>query len=236
MTRRFNVTTRCALLAGTTALLAACASAPTRFFTLDPVAPAQAVAGAYSGPPVKLVAVNIPPQLDREELVSETAPGEVKVHDLEHWEAPLGLTARQTLIEDLAARLPAGRVLGPATPAGAEAAILSVDVVSFNVGPQGAQMQVAWTLTLPAAAEDPAPAVFRAPLMQLQAPVSGAHGGATAAAFSALLGQVSDQIASALPAQIQAQAEAQAMARAQRAMHATRTRTTTMTHTTPRQP
>ena len=216
-------------------VLAACASAPTRFFTLDAVPPgAASPAAAYAGPPVKLLAVHIPPALDRDELVSETGAGEMRVHDLEHWEAPLGLTARQALIQDLAARLPSGAVLGPSEPGGDGVATLSADVVSFQAGPQGATMQAAWTLTLPAATGAPEPLVYRAPLALLTAPAAGEGGQATATAFSALLGRLSDDIAAELPAQAermrmeQAQAQAQAAARAA----AIRVRTTTRTTST----
>ncbi len=206
------------------ALLAACASAPTRFFTLDPVAPAQASTAAYPGPPVKVLAVNIPPALDREELVSETAPGEVKVHDLEHWEAPLGLTARQVLVQDLAGRLPAGAVLGPTSPGGDGVATLSVDIVSFQAGPQGAQMQASWNVALPGFA---GPQVVRSPLMTLQGAGVSPDGAGTAQAFSALLGQVSDQIAATLPAEMQALLTA-------RALTTPRVQTTTQTTQTTR--
>ena len=187
------------------ATLASCASAPTRFFTLDAVAPSQPAGAAYAGPPVKVLAVNIPPALDREELVSETAPGEVKVHDLEHWEAPLGLTARQVLIQDLAGRLPAGSVLGPASPSGDGVATLSVDIVSFHAGPDGARMQAAWSASLPSVG---GPHVLRAPLTLLQTAGMADGGAGTAQAFSALLGQLSDQIAATLPVQMQAVAVA----------------------------
>ena len=200
---RSQATAPVGLLLGLGAVLASCASAPTRFFTLDAVPAVQSPNAAYSGPPVKLIAVNIPPALDREELVSETAPGEVRVHDLEHWEAPLGLTARQVLIEDLAGRLPAGRVLGPASPGGDGVATLSVDIVSFRAGPGGAQMQVSWSASLASAA---GPQVFRAPLTSLQSAGGSDVGAGTAQAFSNLLGQLSDQIATALPIQMQAMA------------------------------
>ena len=197
------------LLLASGAALTACASAPTRFFTLDPVVPAQPLASVYPGPPVKVVAVNIPPNLDREELVSETAPGQVKVNDFERWEAPLGLTARQVLVQDLASRLPAGTVLGPASPGGDGVAAISVDIVSFRAGPEAAQMQASWSVSLPGAV---GPQVFRSRLATLQAPGVPGDGAAMAQAFSALLGQVSDQIAGGLPAQMQALTTARALA------------------------
>ena len=219
----------CGVLLAGAAVLAACASAPTRFFTLDPVAPAALPAVAYAGPPVKLTAVHIPPALDREELVSETGGGEVRVHDFEHWEAPLGLTARQALVQDLAARLPAGSVLGPSEPGGDGAAILSADIVSFQSGPQGATMQVAWSVTLPGAAGPS----YSAPLSELRTMAVAADGSGTAQAFSALLGQLSDQIAATLPQQVQRLAaermQAEAAARAAAAPARTTVRTTSTT-------
>ena len=197
MTRRFNATAAFAVLGGMTALLTACASAPTRFFTLDPVVPIAASApagGNYPGPPLKIVAVNIPPSLDRTELVEESSPGEMKVNDFEHWEAPLGLVARQALTQDLVSRLPAGGILGPNTPGGLNVGTLSVDIVSFQATTAGATMQVTWSISLPAQAGLSGPIVWRAPLEQLQAQTSGTGGAATAGAFSALLGQLADRI------------------------------------------
>ena len=218
---RSRATAMLGLLLASSALLGGCASAPTRFFTLDAVAPVQPSAAAYPGPPLKVLAVNIPPALDRDELVSETAPGEVKVHDLEHWEAPLGLSARQVLIQDLAGRLPAGDVLGPASPAGDGVVALGVDIVSFRAGPEGAQMQASWNASLPGAA---GPQVFRAPLIVLRSGGSDSGAG-TAQAFSALLGQLSDQIAATLPVHMQAIAARAA------ALAPVRTQTTTRTTT-----
>ena len=220
------------LVAAGAGVLAACGhSAPTRFFTLDPVAPAAPPASAYAGPPLKLTAVDIPPALDREELVSELSGGEVRVHDFEHWEAPLGQVARQAMILDLAARLPAGAVLGPSAPGGAGVATLSADIVSFQAGPGGATLQAGWSLTLPGLPDAPTPRVWRAPLAELQAPAAGGDGAATAEAFSALLAKLSDQIAAALPAQVaRLQAEQfQAAAGARAAAVASRPRTTTLT-------
>ena len=222
-------------LVGGCALLAACASTPTRFFTLDPVAPVQPVASGYGGPALKVLAVHIPPELDRAELVEENPIGEIKVHDFEHWSAPLGLTARQVLIQDLAGRLPAGMVLGPDAPAGANVTTVSVDVVAFHAGPSGSTMQAGWNAALPTAGAG-APMLLRSPLQQLQGPVASGGGSGTAEAFSALLGQLSDQIAATLPARVEQamarQAEQAAEARAQTEAAAVRNTTQTRTTTT----
>ena len=232
-----------ALALAATALLVGCASPPTRFFTLDPVAPAQPLASGYAGPPLKVLAVHIPPVLDREELVQEGPAGEIKVHDFEHWSAPLGLTARQVLVQDLAARLAAGEVLGPDSPGGPQVATLSVDVVAFSAGPAGASLQASWSATLPARpGSTAAPVMIRSPLQQLQGPPTTTDGAGAAQAFSALLGQLADQIAATAPARMQA-AMAEAAARdeaareaaaraAAQAAAAPRGQTTTRTRTT----
>ena len=219
-----------ALIFGGGVVLTACGhSSPTQFFTLDAVPPAAAARAAYAGPPVKVLAVHIPPTLDREELVSESPAGVMQVHDFERWEAPLGLTARQTVIEDLVGRLPAGAVLGPSAP-GEGAATLTADVVAFQADNGGATLQAAWSVTLPGAA---APMTWRAPMAIFQGPSGGDGGAATVHAFSLLLGQLSDEIAADLPtalAELQTErvrAEAAARAAAQPSRVTTRTKSTT---------
>ena len=224
------------------ALLAACASTPTRFFTLDPTPAAGPVASGYAGPAVKVLSVSIPPALDREELVEETAPGEIKVHDFEHWAAPLGQTCRQILTQDLATRMPAGAVLGPATPGGARVATLSVDIVAFHANPQGSTLQAAWSAALPGAPGAAAtPIVLHSALETLQGPAASVEGAGTAQALSALMGQLADQIASDLPERVQEamardrvrQAVMQAETPAARAHVVTRTTTKTTQRTAP---
>jgi uncharacterized lipoprotein YmbA len=190
-------------LAGAVVLVACGTSPPTRFFTLDATPPSAPSASAYAGPPLRVAAVDIPPALDRVELVSEIGPGEMKVHDFERWEAPLGLTARQVLTQDLAARLPPGQVLGPGGAAPG-VVTLSVEVLSFQASDGQATMQASWTLRMPPAppgphgAAPPPPTLIRSALVQLSAPAPGVAGASTAAGFSALLAQLADRIAAGL--------------------------------------
>jgi uncharacterized lipoprotein YmbA len=184
-----------------TGFLTACGhSPPTRFFTLDPVPPAGRGRAVYAGPRLKVIAVRLPPALDRTELISEPAPGQMEVHDFEHWAAPLGLMARQTLTLDLAERLPAGTVTGPDAPAGGGVAMLAAEILAFQTGPQGTSLQVTWSVILPSGAFRAERTVWRAPIVQLQAPAIVANGRDTARTLSLLLGQLADQIASELPA------------------------------------
>ena len=116
-------------------LVAACGHSPeTQFLTLDPTPGTPIVTASYRGPPVRIPSLQIPPALDRVEFARQTGPGEMKVDDFTHWSAPLGMLARNTLILDLAQRLPSGAVSPPdaaAQPGGLRG---TVSILSFGVG------------------------------------------------------------------------------------------------------
>jgi uncharacterized lipoprotein YmbA len=180
--------------------LAACGhSAQTRFFTLDPIAPAQPIAATSVGPSIRLRRVTIPPALDRVELTREISPGEVKVSDFEHWAAPLGQTAVQVLAEDLAARLPAGALIPPAAPLPTGGVDIDVDILAFNVADGQAVMQVSWSEIArpspPPKGGQPPPPRSTTQLVDLTAPVDASGGLAEAQGLSRLLGQLADRIA-----------------------------------------
>jgi uncharacterized lipoprotein YmbA len=180
--------------------LAACGhSDQTRFFTLDPIAPAQPIAATSVEPPIRLRRVTIPPALDRVELTREISPGEVKVSDVEHWAAPLGQTAVQVLAEDLAARLPAGALIPPPAPLPPGGLDVDVDILAFNVAGGQAVMQASWSeIARPSAATNGSPAMPQSStrLVELTAPVDASGGLAEAQGLSRLLGQLADRIAS----------------------------------------
>jgi uncharacterized lipoprotein YmbA len=171
-----------------TAMLAACQSAPTRLFMVEPIAP-MSVPGAYKGPAVRVDAVQIPAALDRIEIVSEVAPGEFKVNDLDQWISPLGQGARQALTADLAARLPQGRVIFPHLEKRPGTISISVDVLAFNADRRGAKLQVSWLGISDGAQSRP-----YGGQMVLQTTVSGEGPASTATALSALLAQLADRI------------------------------------------
>ena len=138
-------------------LLAACGHSPeTQFLALDPV-PGAPAAAAWRGPPVRIPSVAVPPALDRVEFTRQTAPGEMKVDDLVHWSAPLGMLARNTLILDLAQRLPAGAVAPPDPPAQPGGPRVTVSLLLFGVTDGVAAMEAAYEL----AGDDAAAATAR---------------------------------------------------------------------------
>jgi hypothetical protein len=186
------------------AVLPGCGTtAPTRYFTLEAVAPVAtrgdpaARGTAYRGPPLQVRVVRIPPALDRPELVRELAPDQVEIREFEHWAAPLGKLARQALTENLAARLPPDRLVFPGASTPAPGADLTVDVLSFKVANGMAAMVLTWTVRPSSVAADAAALPHpRAPvgaLLRLQTP-AGDDAAARARAWSDLLAQLSDRV------------------------------------------
>jgi uncharacterized lipoprotein YmbA len=152
------------------------------------VAPASTTA-SYAGPAIRVDAVHVPPALDRIEVVSDIAPGELKVSDLDHWSAPLAQVAKQALSADMVARLPPGRVIFPhlAKPEGALG--INVDILDFKVDTKGAYLEASWVIT--AKNPDTTP---REGTGRFRSGGSGADARATANALSALLAQLADRI------------------------------------------
>jgi uncharacterized lipoprotein YmbA len=174
------------------ALLSACRSAPTRLYTLYPVA-SNSVRETYTGPPVRVDAVHFPPALDRIEIVRDVAPGEMAVNDLEHWSAPLGQTARQALAADLVSRLPPGKSIFPhlAKPDGALG--LNVDVLEFKTDAGGFSLQVSWVVHRAGQAS-----ATGGGTATLRTTVSGDGSAATVQALSILLGELANRIVTSL--------------------------------------
>lgn len=108
---------RILIATGLSALLAACASAPTRFHTLDPVAPADPVAQRLPPAPVRVDSVVVPPELDRPQIVRRAGPGRLDLADDDRWAGPLDELARGALASDLALRLAAGATVRQDDPA-----------------------------------------------------------------------------------------------------------------------
>ena len=97
------------------------------FYSLDRIAPAAAVANVR-GLPIGIDGVELPPGLDRREIVVRKADHQLDIRGNEQWSASLQPLVLHTLAFDLAARLPEGMVIlpGEAKPSGA---MRSIDVV-----------------------------------------------------------------------------------------------------------
>jgi uncharacterized lipoprotein YmbA len=108
----------------------------SRFYSLDRIAPAAPVAAVH-GLPVGIDGVELPPGLDRREIVVRKADHQLDVRSNEQWSATLQPLVLHTLAFDLAARLPEGMLIlpGEAKPPGA---MRSIDVVleELAAGPE----------------------------------------------------------------------------------------------------
>lgn len=175
---------------------AGCGSSPkTHFFTLDPVNAAQSSA-RMTGAPVQVVAVHIPAVLDRQQMVRRAGGGALDVSDQNRWSAPLGEMVRRVLTQDLAARLPAGKVIYPQQPAPRNTERIVLDILRFSGDGSGeVTFEASWTL-LPSGSDTP----LAAHHVRFTQNAGGAGYPGQARAMSAILGQLADHIAAALPA------------------------------------
>jgi uncharacterized lipoprotein YmbA len=171
-------TVRLVLAALPVMLLLACQSAPTRTYTL--YATPGSASKEYGGPALRVDSVHMPATIDRIEIMLDVAPGELKISDFDHWSAPLGEMARQTLSQDLILRMPPGKVIFPHLLKPSGALGITVDILNWTILPQAAD------------------AASRGGSVSLSTPNS--NGGAldTVRALSTLLGQLADRIVAGL--------------------------------------
>jgi uncharacterized lipoprotein YmbA len=182
------------LLLAAAGALTACAGAQTRFYTLRPGA-TPAAPLVYAGPAFRLDAVHIPPSLDRAELVRDGEGDRVVVSDNDHWAGPLGELLRRVLTQDLAARLPTGKVIFPDAPKPPGSSGLVVDVLSLSARGGTVTMQASWTL-LPGTARTASgspPPLHQRSIQLTTSSLGGVKGNADE--LSALADQLSDAIA-----------------------------------------
>jgi uncharacterized lipoprotein YmbA len=112
-------------------LLAGCGflskSAPPKLYSLDRIPPATAAAASVRGLPIGIDGIELPPGLDRREVVVRQPDHRLEVRGGEQWSDSLKALVLHTLAFDLAARLPEGSVIlpGEAKPN----AMRSIDVV-----------------------------------------------------------------------------------------------------------
>jgi uncharacterized lipoprotein YmbA len=177
--------------AGLAALVAGCASAPTRFHTLDPVAPAGPPVARALVPPVRLDSVTVPPELDRPQIVRRAGPGKLDLADDDRWAGALDELARRALAADLQRRLPAGAILlddDPAPPPGVHRIDVVIERFEGTVGGP-VTLDARWALL----ADNPDRALVRRE-EQIEVPASGDIDD-TVTAMSSALGQLADRIA-----------------------------------------
>ena len=180
--------------APTLALLAAMAgcrsSPPQQFYVLDAVSGAYAIA-TQPAKPVQVAAINIPPTLDRQEMVREDGPDSVKISNVHRWGAPLADMIQNVLTQNLMQRLAAGRVIAPRTAAPAGTYEITVDILKFERDSSGEVVfDGAWSLYR-LGSDTP---ILNRHLALTEKGVAAGYD-AQAHAMSRLLGRVADDIA-----------------------------------------
>jgi uncharacterized lipoprotein YmbA len=144
-------TIRTALCVATAALLAACASTDIdHFYTLGGNAAATAPAAAAAAGQqvyIELLAVNVPAQVKRKQLVVGTGAGGVDLLEHHRWIAPLADEIGHALSLQLSADLGAIDVYRTPYPAGATPYRISTNVQRFDSVPgQYALLDATWSV------------------------------------------------------------------------------------------
>ncbi len=133
---------------GLAIVLAGCAlvsRSQIRIYTLEPL-PGQVA--NRRGVPIGIDSVELPPGLDRREIVVRKGDGELEVRTAELWQASLAPMVRHTLTFDLAGRLPDGMViLTGAVKPGGPARSIDLAFQELAAGPDAkVVLDARWTL------------------------------------------------------------------------------------------
>jgi uncharacterized lipoprotein YmbA len=129
-------------------VLVACAtSAPTRYYTLNPIPP-TVTAASRTGDSVWIARVIVPKTLDRTQLVRRVSANRLDVSENNRWAAPLDDMVRRVLSQDLATRLPENMVIQPDEPLSlGRLRRITVDLGTFESDLDGhIVLNVQWTV------------------------------------------------------------------------------------------
>ena len=144
-------TVRLLLLAAAVILIGGCATAPSRFYTLDSIAASDgAPAANYT---VLVGPVAIPASVDRPEIVVQTAPYRVEIDEFNRWASPLNDSIARVIASDL------GQLLGTPDVGLAPLALnpayrVTIDVQRFESIPgQSATVDALWAVRQTASGE-----------------------------------------------------------------------------------
>jgi uncharacterized lipoprotein YmbA len=181
----------CVAAAGVTLL--GCAGQPDRFYALSTL-PEAPPARASSYTTHVILAVSVPPVVDRRQMVIHTSSDQVVILEHDRWAAPLSELVSQTLARDIERRRPdvlvADRAFSSAAPVRAR-----VDIVEMTARRGGqAIVEAHWRIVdTTAKSDDLGGEVFAAPL-------DGENYAAVAQAFSTDLAALADRLTQRLAA------------------------------------
>jgi uncharacterized lipoprotein YmbA len=175
------------------AVLAACGSPRSNFYTLSSDATLESVGAPL---PVSVVVgpVTVPELVDRPQLVTRVSGNEVKLNEFARWGEPLKSGVADVIAADLSRLLGSQRVsVSSQTVAGTEACRVRVDIVQFDSMPgEAVAIDALWTVRL---AGQTALLTGRSTVREQ---VQGTDEAALVAAHSRALASVSRDIAQAI--------------------------------------
>jgi len=166
-------------------LVSACAGSPeNHYFTLSTTAPKASP--ARDRPQFHLATVKLPELYDRPQLVTRAGPQAVEIDEYDRWAEGLERMTARILAQDIALRRP--RAAGPVS-VGADQPKLQVSIDEFAAdrGAGEARLSGNWKVT-------EGDGSLRGGDFSYSQPVSGGDAATIAAAMSALLGQLADDI------------------------------------------
>lgn len=175
-------------------MLAGCGSSPKTHFYALTVVTGSRTSKASPTWPVQIAAVHVPPSLDRQQMVKRTVGNSVDISDQNRWAAPLGDMIRNVLTQDLAVRLPKGKVILPDAPAPQNTRQIVATIAGFGPTSDGnVKLDGSWSLL----GGSPAKSILSHDI-SLETQPPGPGGGGIAAAMSTLLGRLANRMTSEL--------------------------------------
>ena len=171
-----------------------CATAPSRFYTLDPTALSDGAAPVSY--PIMVGPVSVPAAVDRPEFVVQAAPNRVEVDEFNRWAAPLNDAVAQVVAGDLVKLLGTPNVASAPMANFVPAYRVTIDIQRFDSVPsQAALVEAVWTVHSTAGGET------RSGRTVAREAVQGDGFDALAAAHSRALAKMSGEIATAIRAE-----------------------------------
>lgn len=173
------------------AVVAACASSPSHFYTLNAVAPQGTAASKVS---IAVGPVTIPPAIDRPQIVVTTGPNQVALDDFNRWASPVQDNLVRVVADNLAAILGTPKVTLYPTIATDVDFRVQIEVRNFESTPgKSAALDAVWTVRR---IKDGRSETGRTSVRE---PVDGGDGyDALAAAHSRAIAKMSQEIANAV--------------------------------------
>ncbi len=179
------------------ALLSACASSPTNFYTLEPQS-RPPVATTTASAKKRLIGIgplSLPALLDRSQIVTRTENNSIQLAEFDQWAAPLKDNVIAVLSKNVATLQPDAIVRAyPWSPYGNVDYRVIVDISRFDTQPgKSANLEASWAIM-----EEKNHTIVSNGQAKLQQPLNDASYNSAAQALSKLLSEFSQQISLAL--------------------------------------